>query len=224
LFLLTVIFLNFNYMKITKFGHSCLLVEEGGARILLDPGSYSTIPKLDSIDAILITHEHSDHFDSVTLKKIMADNPGAPVYTNAVTGEKLATEHIIFTVLGDGQEIIVNGVKIEGIGVDHALIYQDIARVKNTGYLVAGRLYQPGDAYTIPKKAVEILALPIAAPWAKISDTLDYLKAVKPKIVFPIHDAFLKFRNHPYYKLPSQYAEKQSTKWIEIEDGVPIEV
>lgn len=48
-------------MKITKFGHCCLLIEEKGVRLLTDPGTYSDGFEHLKVDAVLITHEHQDH-------------------------------------------------------------------------------------------------------------------------------------------------------------------
>ena len=49
-------------MRLTRFGHSCLLVEEGGARVLLDPGSFSEgFETLEGLTAVCVTHQHVDH-------------------------------------------------------------------------------------------------------------------------------------------------------------------
>ncbi len=211
-------------MRITKFGHSCLLVEEGNARILLDPGSYSTLPELENIDAILITHEHQDHFDVPSIKKVLENNPEARIFTNSDIVAKLAAENIKALVLEDAQSTDVKGVRVEGFGTQHALIHPEIPRPKNTGYMVADKLFQPGDSFFVPSKPVEILALPVVAPWSKISEVVDCLQAIKPRVAFPIHDAFLKAGAHPFYKLPQMFAEKQNTQWVVLIEGEAIDV
>jgi L-ascorbate metabolism protein UlaG (beta-lactamase superfamily) len=45
----------------------------------------------------------------------------------------------------------------------------------------------PGDALFIPPEPVDVLALPAAAPWLKISEAVEYLRAVKPSRAIPIH-------------------------------------
>ena len=210
-------------MKITKFGHSCLLVEEGDARILFDPGNYSTVPALEKLDAILITHVHHDHADVPTLKKLIELNPRARIFSNEEAAAALAKENIEVDRLGDAEQAVVKNVIIEGFGIDHALIHPEFPRVKNTGYMVAGRLYHPGDALFVPEKPVEILAIPVVAPWSKISETIEYMRAIKPKVSFPIHDGFLKPGTGLFIRLVGTFAEKQKTRWVAIGEGQPRE-
>ena len=65
-------------MRLTKFGHSCLLVEEQGARMLLDPGTLSDgFEELQGLTAILYTHQHADHLDPARLPGLLALMEGA---------------------------------------------------------------------------------------------------------------------------------------------------
>lgn len=181
-------------MKVTKFGHACLLIEEGDTRILTDPGNYSTTQNsVRSVDAILVTHEHPDHLDVPSLKAVLAQSPDAVVFTNRGAGKVLAGEGIAYELLEHGQRRILKGVPIEGHGERHAAIYPTIAPVVNTGYFIAERFFYPGDALYQPERAVEILALPVAGPWLKLAEAIDYAQAVKPKTCFPVHDGMLKF-------------------------------
>lgn len=194
-------------MVITKFGHSCILVEEGSARILIDPGDKSSgHTDIDDLDAVCITHEHGDHCDIPSLQAILARNPSAGIYTNAGVGKKLEDAGISFQILEDGQSAIVEGAIIEAYGKDHALIYETIPMIRNTGYFIAGRFFYPGDTVmTVPSKQIEILALPIVAPWLKLSEALDYARKINPKICFPVHDGIAKpgtFEKHPKNILP----------------------
>lgn len=211
-------------MKITKFGHSCLLVEEGGARILIDPGIWSTIPdNLNRLDAILITHEHPDHLGIEHLQKILPSNQKAIIYTNEGVGKKLSEANIVYQLLQDGEAGTVAGVTIEGFGKDHGIIYHELPHWDNTGYLIAGKLFHPGDALFIPPKPVEVLALPVCAPWSKIMEVIDYAKAVKPTLVFPIHDAMLKITTG-FHKWPETFLTPAGIEWQIIEEGKSIEV
>ena len=177
-------------MKITKFGHSCFLVDQDGVRCLFDPGTFSHgFTDLTNLDAILITHEHGDHMDVVALKEVLAKNPNAVMYTNASVQAILEKEGITAKVLTDGEVVEVKGVSIEGVGKDHAVMVTGVTPAQNVGFLIAERLFFPGDALTIPSKPVEILALPVAAPWSKISEVIDCGLAIKPTYIFPVHEA-----------------------------------
>ena len=77
-------------MKITHFGHACLLVETGGARLLFDPGTDSSgFETLRDLSAILITHEHDDHVDYAKLPALTVQNPGAQLIADRDTAAKL---------------------------------------------------------------------------------------------------------------------------------------
>ena len=211
-------------MLITKFGHSCLLIEESGLHILFDPGSYSTLQNdVERVDVILITHEHQDHLHIESLQKILSRNPEAKIFTNSGVGEKLRETNIAYELFEHKQTITLKGVLIEGFGTDHAQIYNTIPIIPNTGYFINNRFFYPGDALNIPDRPVEILAYPAVAPWMKLADALDYGKAVHPNVAFPVHDGFLKSPG-AYYR----YAESELTaagiQWVVIEEGKSAEL
>lgn len=180
-------------MKITKIGHCCLLIEDKGIRIITDPGSFSTAQNEEkNIDAVIITHEHGDHFHVESLKNIIANNPKVRVISNIAVSHILEKELIICEVVCHGEKTEVNGITIEGHGDVHAEIYKTITPVENTGYMIRERLFYPGDAFYDPGIPVDILALPVAGPWMKISDAIEYAKEVNPKVTFPVHDGMYK--------------------------------
>jgi len=196
-------------MRITKFGHCCLLIEEQEARILIDPGSYTTQQnQLKDIDVILITHEHPDHFHIDSLKTVLANNPQAKVFTNHGVGALLEKAGITFNLLEGGHSVTEKGILIEAIGTDHAVIYPSLPVAPNTGYRIAERFFYPGDAFTKPNVPVEILALPIAGPWLTLAQALDYALELKPKACFPVHDGILK-EPGPVFFLPPKILEPQ---------------
>lgn len=180
-------------MKITKFGHCCLLIEEGGVKILIDPGNYSEQQnELKDVNVVLISHEHTDHFHIDSVKKILENNPNAEIITNSSVGTLLIKENVPFTKLEHGQNTNEGGVTIEAYGNNHALMHSSIPPIQNTGYFIANRFFYPGDAFTKPSKQIEILALPVAGPWMKLSEAIDYALELNPKICFPVHDGILK--------------------------------
>ena len=179
-------------MKITKYGHCCLLIDTCGVRFLTDPGSFSTMQnEARDLDAVLITHEHADHLHVESLKEVLANNPNAIVITNTAVGKILEKEGIAYNNVSDGDTQDVKGVMIEGLGTEHAEIFEKLGLVENTGYFIDGKLFYPGDAFFDPERPVDVLALPVAGPWMKISEAIRYALVVKPRVAFPVHDAVL---------------------------------
>jgi L-ascorbate metabolism protein UlaG (beta-lactamase superfamily) len=176
-------------MTIKKIGHCCLLVDIDGVKLLTDPGMFTTEQnEIKGLDAIVITHEHGDHFHIDSVKAIRANNPDATIITNKGLGALLEKQNIPHTVIGDGQKGEVKGVTVEGFGTKHAPVYGTMPDIENTGYLFAGKLYFPGDSFHAPGRPVDVLALPVAGPWMKISEAIDHAKEVKPRVAFPVHD------------------------------------
>ena len=204
-------------MKITKFIHCCLLIEEKGLRILTDPGSYLGYEEVKNIDVILITHEHQDHLHIPSLKKVLANNSSAQVFTNKGVGKLLDAEKISYKLLEDAQKKIIKGVSIEACGHDHAHMYKVVPCV-NTGYFIANKLFYPGDSFYNPSKKIEILALPVAGPWLKISEAIDYALNINPKIAFPVHEGMLKSPGSAH-RLPPTILGPKGIRFIILEEG-----
>jgi len=179
-------------MKVTKYGHCSLLLEIEGLRILTDPGIWSRdFDDLAEIDIVLISHEHQDHLHVESVQTILKNNPAAEVITNASVGKILEEHGIVHTILEGRGNTNRAGVLIEAFDGPHATIFGAFGLVKNTGYFIANKFFYPGDAYTEPDKPVSILALPIAGPWCKAEDALNYAVSIKPDQAFPVHDAIL---------------------------------
>lgn len=210
-------------MKITKLGHCSLIIEDGDAKILTDPGAYSDAQNtITGITHIFITHEHADHYHLPSLKQVLVNNPRAIIYTNSAVGKLLEAEGISYHKLEEGEKDIVGGVSVEGIGHEHLPMYPTLPKVMNTGYMFGGRLFHPGDSLTIPQQPVEILALPVVGLWATVTQALDFAMAVKPKVCFPVHDGMLKFLG-PYEKVPGSILPEQGIDYKVLELGKPYE-
>ncbi len=206
-------------MKITKFGHCCLLIEEKGLRILTDPGSYSTAQnEVENIDVILITHEHADHIHIPSLKNCIKNNPQARIITNKGVAKMLDAEGIKYELVEHGHKTAIQGVLIEGFGEKHAEMYKTITPVINTGYFVSNRLFYPGDSFYNPKKNVEILALPVAGPWMKLSEAIDYALEIHPKKCFPVHEGILKTPGTTH-KILGDVLPQHGINFIILEEG-----
>lgn len=180
-------------MKLTKLGHCCLLIEERGVRLMTDPGIFTRELHEGErdLDAVLITHEHADHFHTGSLQALLSGNPGMRVICNTGVGRILSSEGIRHEVLEDGQSTDVGGVGISAAGRVHATIHPTLSSVDNTGFLIAGRLWYPGDALTLIEGRPSILALPIAGPWMKVAEAVDFALAQKPELCIPVHDHVL---------------------------------
>jgi L-ascorbate metabolism protein UlaG (beta-lactamase superfamily) len=178
-------------MRLTKYAHSCVLVEYDGARVLIDPGNLTRgFDELTSLTGILITHQHADHVDVDRLGPLLERNPNAALYADEGTVGILEERGISAATARQGDQLDV-GLDVAVYGVNHAVIHTEIPLVPNVGYLVGGRFFHPGDSFTVPDVAVEVLGLPTAAPWLKASEAIDYLRAVVPRVAIPIHEALL---------------------------------
>jgi L-ascorbate metabolism protein UlaG (beta-lactamase superfamily) len=171
---------------------------------------------LKNIDIVLITHNHQDHFDLDSLKIVLKNNPQTKIITNKSVGAILEKEGIASSIVEGGQSLIEKGILIEGFGQNHALIHSSIPLIQNTGYFVAGKLFYPGDALTNPKRQIEVLALPVSAPWERLAESIDYALELKPKICFPVHDAGIKTPG-VYYRIPLKVLEPKGIKFIPLE-------
>ncbi|MFF3210086.1 MBL fold metallo-hydrolase [Streptomyces sp. NPDC002886] len=179
-------------MKITKRLHSCVQLEKDGLVLVIDPGAFSEPDAGLGADALLVTHEHPDHFEEGRLRAALDANPAARLWTLRSVAEKLAPAYPgrVHTV-GHGDTFTAAGFEVQVHGELHAVIHPDIPRITNVGYLVDASVFHPGDALTVPATPVETLMLPVHAPWNKIAEVIDYVREVKPRQTLAIHDAGL---------------------------------
>ncbi|WP_181765962.1 MBL fold metallo-hydrolase [Streptomyces albidus (ex Kaewkla and Franco 2022)] len=187
-------------MKLIKKGHACVRVEQDGRTLVIDPGGFSEADAAVGADALLVTHEHPDHFDEARLRAAMEANPAAQIWTLRSVAEKISTVFPgrVHTV-GDGDTFEAAGFEIEAHGQLHAVIHPDIPRIANCGYVVDGSLFHPGDALTVPGRPVDTLLLPVHAPWSKVSEVIDYVREVAPRRAIDVHDGLLADQGRPVY-------------------------
>jgi L-ascorbate metabolism protein UlaG (beta-lactamase superfamily) len=181
-------------MQITKLGHCCLVLDVNGIKILTDPGNFTDAQNtLTGIHILLITHEHQDHYHTESVAAIVKNNPDIEVVCNKAVAALIAKENIPtkISVVEDGESVTLHDVAFEGFGREHAVIYGELGLVENTGYMVANKFYFPGDNFHSPNRAVDVLALPVAGPWMKISEAVDFAKLIKARAAFGVHDGMI---------------------------------
>lgn len=177
-------------MDITKYGHACFVVEKSGVALVIDPGSWTTDLKIPSkVTGIIVTHEHPDHCDPSLIQDIIDANPEAVVYAHRDVQSMLGEQP--FLAVESGDAVTVADFTLRFTGGAHAAIADHIPVPANLGVMIDDMVYYPGDSFSLPEGAVEIVAVPAAAPWMKFSEAADFLRAVKPRLVFPTHDAIL---------------------------------
>jgi L-ascorbate metabolism protein UlaG (beta-lactamase superfamily) len=177
-------------MRLTKFSHSCVRLDGDGV-LVIDPGVFSEQASLDGVDAILITHEHGDHLDLDKLTDALARRPAVRIFTNPSVVAKLGDLASVATTVNSGDEFTAAGFGVRAYGAWHAVIHPDLPPMPNLGFFVEG-VYHPGDSFDVPADVeIETLFVPVSAPWLKLSESVDFVRAVKPRQAFALHDALL---------------------------------
>lgn len=208
-------------MRVTRYGHSCLLVEDGDARLLLDPGVFSRgFEDLRGLTAVLVTHQHPDHLDVDRLTRLLESNPDARLHCDEGSAHEQVGD-LPHTVVHDGDRLDL-GTAVQVVGAQHAVIHPDIPRIPNVGYLVGERFFTPGDAMTVPEADVEVLGLPTDAPWLKLVESVDMLRAVRPRVAFPVHDAVLATPEIWYRQLTALAPDGTDYRTVAPSDVVPM--
>lgn len=211
-------------MRIRKFGHSCLLVDTDGVRILIDPGSYSSgFESLSDLDALLLTHQHPDHFDQDRILELLGGSERTAVTADEQTAAQLAEAGRQVRAVHEDDRFPLGPVEVTVHGREHAVIHPDLPNVTNVGYFLADTVFHPGDALTVPDRPVGVLALPVAAPWLPIRDAIDYLRAVRPRIAVGVHEKVLAWPQMAYGLL-ERFAAEQGTRFVvlDADDSVTV--
>jgi len=176
-------------MRITKFGHACIRLEHDGTTVVIDPGMFTDPEAVDGADAVVITHEHPDHYLPDHLART-----DAALFTIDAVATKLREDAPDLgervTVVSPGDEFDP-GIPAVSVGELHAVIHPDLPRFYNSGYLFTlgdTTVFHPGDALTVPEQPVDVLCVPVCAPWMRAAEGIDYARAVAAPRNLAIHD------------------------------------
>ena len=175
-------------MRLTKFSHACVRLEDGDRRLVIDPGNYTDPEALAGATAVLVTHEHADHVDLDHLEAALAANPDLTVHGPSSWVESVRAQlGDALTGVTEGDAFTAAGFDVVAVGGKHAEIIDGLPDCANLGYVVAG-IYHPGDSYFVPTEGVETLLVPANGPWTKHREAIEFVRAVRPARAFPIHD------------------------------------
>jgi L-ascorbate metabolism protein UlaG (beta-lactamase superfamily) len=209
-------------MKITKYVHSCLLIEDQGKIALIDPGQFSydsqifDVNALQGLDYILITHEHTDHLSVPFVKALLARFPKVEIFSNAGVAAALAKDSISVKTEANGYFSFADA--------PHEKIFPGWPLPENSVFSVFGRITHPGDSLKF-SQTTDILALPVQAPWGSTVACAEKAAELKPKYIIPIHDWHWHEQARVWsYQLLTKYFETQGIRFIAAENGKPIEL
>jgi L-ascorbate metabolism protein UlaG (beta-lactamase superfamily) len=178
-------------VQLTKHGHACVVLSDDDRRLVVDPGSFTADDAWAGASALLITHEHADHFVPDKVRAALDADPALELWTNSSVAAQLDGLGSRVHVVGPGDTFTAAGFDVSVHGEWHAVIHPDIPRVRNVGFLVEDAVFHPGDALTVPEVAVPTLLLPAHAPWSKVGELIDHLRAVQARRAFAVHDGLL---------------------------------
>ncbi len=173
-------------MKLTKFEHSCLLVEMSAPihrTALFDPGVMSEgaldVDGLELLDDIIITHSHADHISMKLMKALVAKFPAVKITAPADVVDLLEKEDI--TATSDSSD------GITFFEAPHESVEPLFPTPEQIGVHYLDLLSNPGDSHSF-NESRSVLALPITAPWGSTITAVNLALKLKPKYILPIHD------------------------------------
>ena len=185
-------------MKLTKYGHACVFVEKNDSRLVIDPGSLTELPDdLSNIVAIICTHMHGDHTDVSNIQRILEQSPDAIVIAHP---ESLK---VLFEIICNKVEIIedktltIGPFKLALSVVDHAVIWQS-SPCKNLTITVDEFYYYPGDSLVLIDKKVEIVGVPLSAPWLKTAEAIEFARSINARYTMPTHNGLFNEFGHEF--------------------------
>ena len=169
-----------------------MAVQKSGSTIIIDPGAFTTpLNDVTGVIAIVVTHEHADHWTPEQLRRILERNPDARIFGPGGVAAAVIDHDLTVETVKNGDEFQVGPFSLKFIGEKHAVIHESIPVIDNVAVLIDDSFYYAGDSFTLPNVPIDTLAAPIGAPWLKVGEAIDYVLAVAPRRAFPVHEAVL---------------------------------
>ena len=111
-----------------------------------------------------------------------------------------------------------DALRISAVGGRHAIIHPDIPRVGNCGLVISAgdgpRLGVTGDSLEPVQEfhGIDALAFAVVAPWSKMSETIDFLRNVRPRLALPVHDGVASEQGRVIYMRQSTQLSPEETE------------
>ncbi|MBO3270521.1 MBL fold metallo-hydrolase [Hymenobacter defluvii] len=203
-------------MKITKYIHSCLLLEQDGEQLLFDPGTFTfadgavTPDTFKNVSTVVITHQHPDHLDVKALQEIVRLS-GAAVLSTPEVADQLKPYGLKVQVVVEGS-LQVGAFQLEAVSVPHEPIL-DSELPQMLAFFINGKVLNPADSFSpiLQKfKRVELLILPVMAPFLTELRVAEFARQLEPQQILPVHDGYAKdfFVEQRYDTYEPHFAEQ----------------
>lgn len=210
-------------MKVTKYIHSCLVIETPNRVAIFDPGTMSAealgaaIPNMGRLDDIFITHVHPDHCSPELIKQLLQKFPNVRITSNSEVVAALAKEGI------KASDQAPEGVAFFDSPHENGMpLFPTLPEEKGIHYLDV--LSDPGDSHSF-KETKAILALPVTAPWGSSARAVNLALELKPKYILPVHDwHWSDEARRLMYSRFEQIFGGQGIQFCKLETGQPVEI
>ena len=185
-----------------------------------------TPERFRDVTTVVITHTHADHLDLAALEQILTLS-GARVIGNGEVAATLQEHGIEVTIIDEGP-LTAGAFTLVAIPTPHEPILAPTAP-RHTAFLVNQRVLNCGDSFAaplLPYAGVEVLVLPVMAPFLTEVGAFDFARRMRPRQVIPVHDGYAKpfFLAQRYENYGQQLAAVDVTfhRLAEPGDGVTV--